>query len=827
MRTSLVAALLLASPAIAAAAPLAAMSADVEGTGAPVAIELGGDGVVHVGGARVALGDPLTKAALEVAPVHGKPAILAHVTSVRGDEAVILTRAAAWQIAWRGPVGAVGDGDEYAIDVAATPAGIVRYQSRFGVTRCDHQRALLFAEDFDGGKFARAGKLPLELAAGTPLLVAKLDAQPAEPPLLYKASAESTRKDAADAGSLAVPNELDDGRADTAWRTDGGVEGQFFTFKPLGNATARQLRVLGGDHGAKTRLDAANRPHELAIVGEHVAWRVELPDAAQQPLGAAYVVDLPAPVGGCLSVIVASTYGARGETAISELEIYADGERANGGEGTLADIVAKDGPDARSAGQRLAHGGAKSVAALDAQLARTSDAGVRRRLVRVLAEVRDPTAAPLLARAATSGWIDGRELIAVAESLGRMQQWHELRELAGDAKLALDVRIAAASAIDPGAPDGLAALVELAGDGPRELRRAVIERLQAAPASALVAAANAQAGASASGDLWRAATRAARHRAAERPAVLAAITAALPAASDYERRYRFVDGIAALGDAPALAALTTWLGALPAGTDAAALRQVAAAAIAVTPRPEAADLLLSLVRDLDPGVRMAALTALLASGDPAASPDASDRAIGERLARDSWEDVRVRAAQALGGRCARTEPAALLVTAVGKDRAIGVRTEALVALVHCHAGGVAELLARTWNDAKAPIALRTRAINLAIALGDPALGARLVGQLAGWRGAALESAPALALAVQAENAIGKLGAPGADIALMDALDDAAFPEIVGAAASGLGSLGAACPPAAKAKLHVLAHSDDLQIAVPARGAAAACGRAPQ
>ena len=81
---------------------------------------------------------------------------------------------------------------------------------------------------------------------------------------------------------LAVPNELDDGRNDTAWRADGPVDGQFFTFTPRGSAKARQLRVLGGDHGAKGKLDTANRPHELAIVTEHDAWRVDLPDAAQR-----------------------------------------------------------------------------------------------------------------------------------------------------------------------------------------------------------------------------------------------------------------------------------------------------------------------------------------------------------------------------------------------------------------------------------------------------------------------------------------------------------------------------------------------------------------
>jgi len=842
MRTPLVAAFLIAAPAIASAAPLAALSADVDGDGAPDAIELGTDGALHVHGSVVPIATAPTKATLAVAPIaagaHGKLAILARVTTAHGDEAVIVTRGAGatWQIAWRGEVGGVGLDGEYQIEVAATPAGLVRYQSRFDVRRCDGKLALLFAEDFDGAKFVRATKLPVDLPPGAKTLSAHLDTQPASKPQLYQAHAASSHAGASNALELAIPRELDDGNPATAWRTDAPAEGQFFTFTPRGAATAHELRVIGGDHASKAALEAANRPRELAIVSEHGAWRVELPDAAHEPIGAAYVVELPDAVAGCVTVVVASTYGKpSGPTAISELEVFADGERAGGGQAMLAHTVAIDGPGARAMAQQLARGGASSLPAIDAELGRVTDAGGRRRLVRVLVEIHDAAAAPLLAHAATAGWVDGAELLAVAGALGALHQEHELHDLAAKDDLALDVRIAAASALDPGSADGLAALMELAGAGPRELRHAVIERLASGPSTALVAAAQAQAApAPAAGDLWRAATRAARARPAERAAVLAAMSAALPAAADYERRYRLVDGVAALGDAPALATLTSWLGGLPAGDEAAALRQVAARALATSARPEALDLVLALVRDADPGVRLAALGALMQAGDAAAGApgpwhaaagaDAVDRAIGARLARDSWSDVRVRAAQALGGRCGRPPAAAMLVAAVGADPALDVRAESLVSLVQCHAAGTAELLAHTWGDAKAPLALRTRAIALAVTLGDRALATKLVGELAAWRGAALESAPALALAVEAANAIGRLGAPGADAALLDALDDAAFPEIVGAAAAGLGALGPACSAAAKTKLGALARTDDPQVAIPARHAVAVCGK---
>jgi hypothetical protein len=143
--------------------------------------------------------------------------------------------------------------------------------------------------------------------------------------------------------------------------------------------------------------------------------------------------------------------------------------------------------------------------------------------------------------------------------------------------------------------------------------------------------------------------------------------------------------------------------------------------------------------------------------------------------------------------------------------------------VQCHAAGVAALLARIWDDDKAPIELRSRAVLEAVALGDPALGVALVAKLTRWRGEALSSAAALALAQSAAASIGRLAPPGAARALRDALDDTAFPEIVQAAALGLGALGPVCPPAAKARLVELEREAD-QTAVAARRAAAQCGR---
>src|SRR5262249_14789526 len=154
-------------------------------------------------------------------------------------------------------------------------------------------------------------------------------------------------------------------------------EGQFFTFEPrLAAAKAAQLRILPA--GAKF-----NRPRRLGVVAAHGAWHIELPDGANDRAGTAYGADLPAAVGGCVPVILESTYGPpKGTTAIAELEVFGEGERSGGGEATLAHAIAVGDDGGIAAAQALARRGAAGVAAIDGELAKTSDDAVRWRLVR-------------------------------------------------------------------------------------------------------------------------------------------------------------------------------------------------------------------------------------------------------------------------------------------------------------------------------------------------------------------------------------------------------------------------------------------------------------
>ncbi|HET9622042.1 MAG TPA: hypothetical protein VFP84_11790, partial [Kofleriaceae bacterium] len=466
MRRSL-ALLALMFAGIAHAAPVATLRGELDG--APVALELGGDGVVKIGGAAVKVAPASPEGKLALGAYRGQPYVVVSLAR----EAVILRRdAGAWHEVARTPIGGVGLDHDYGVAVDATPDGVFRYQTRDDIRRCDGKPAYLFADKFDGAKFRRASALPIGVSDGAPVIAARRDGGPAAPPLIYQAHAASYEVGVGDAGGLAIPRELDDGKLDTAWREElaaSAGEGQLFTFEPrAGEARAASLRVVAAGK-------PFNRLRRIAIVAASGAWHAELPDAASEPAGTAFVVDLPQPVAGCVTVIIEATYGApRGQTAIAELEVFADGERTGGGDALLARVVADGAPGATTAAAALARRGAPGVTAIEAALAATTDRGARQRLVGALAQNGDPSAAPLLVHAATVGWVRDHGLREVIDALGRLDQGQALHDLAAAPRLALEARIAAASAIT-----GFAPLVDLVGHGASDVRRAARTRLAA------------------------------------------------------------------------------------------------------------------------------------------------------------------------------------------------------------------------------------------------------------------------------------------------------------------------------------------------------------
>ena len=807
----------------AAAAPIAQLASDVDGDSTKDNVELDASGELRIttkkGIDKVQVG-AVSAAKLSAAIVQHTPTIVIQTDK----EGIVLQRAGGgWKVLVRTPIGGAGLDADYSVALDAQPEGIYRYQTRPGANRCDGRPAYLFAEGFNGTKFQRLSKLPTGLPDSAQVISAKPDPNAAAEPLVYRAKFASHQPGAMDAGALAIPTELDDSKPDTAWREDltaSAGEGQFFTYLPrTSRAKAKQLRIV------TSSAKGNNRIQWLGIVGATAAFHVDVPDGAP---GSAFVADLPQPIEGCVTIVIESTYGApNGTTSIGELAVFAD----NDGDSALAQAVAEGTDGAKAAAQGLARRGAPAAAAIEAELAKAKDQAARVRLLRVAIDMHDAAAAPLLAKAVTDGDLQGSELVAAINALAGFGQANVLLGVAAKGGVPLAARVAAVHALRPANQHDLDVLVSLAGRGPRELRQATIEELTKVGVATLAPIAVAQAKPSAAGDLWRAITRRAHAQAAERAPALTAMVAALPDASDYERRYRLIDGIAAIGDAPALKSLATLFTKLAEGAEAAAFKHVAARAIAVNPRPDALDLLISLVGDHDAGVRLAALSALAGSSGGNEGPwhgavgaDGIDRVIQTSLYTDTWPEVRRFAAQVLGGRCSRPGPAAALTDSFSRDHDLGVRSDDLAALVQCKAAGVAALLAKVWDDGKAPLDLRKLAVNLTVPLEDAALATKLVGKFTQWRGAAIESEQALGLTQNAAYAIGRQAPPGAAEALMAALDDSAFPEIVAAAATGLGLLGAKCPAAAKPKLAELAKSDEQQIQIAAAHAVALCGK---
>jgi len=813
----------------AAAAPLATLSQDVDGDGTADTIELSA-GELRIatkgGTSKVALAVTAGRASLGGALARGVPSVIVQTDR---DGYVVQRVGGTWKQVAKTTVGGVGLDADYSIALATTADGVFRYQQRAGYRRCDGQPALLFAERLEGGTFRPASTLPTFVPAGAPTINARTEQAAPSAPMMFKARFASTQPGAPDAGALAIPAELDDGKPGSVWREDlaGAGEGHFITYLPrVRDVKATQLRIV------PAAIKNLNRPQRLAVVSAQGAWHVELPDSAKDK-AAAYVVDLPAPISDCVTIVIESTYGTSGTTAFGELEVWGEGEYGTGGDAMFARVIAKDENGVAAATQTLAHRGAAGVAAIEAELkAGTGGEAGRARLIRALIVNPDASRGPLLARAATERWVSGQDLVLALQSLAGLGQGQALHDIAARQAMPLPARVAAVRALQPSVDSERDLLVTLAGRGPRELRQAVIEVLAGVSVATLAPLATSQGTAAAAGDLWRAITRRAHAHPDERAPALVALAAALPTASDYERRYRIVDGIATLGDAPALRDLQQRLQTWPADAETSAIKQIAARAIAVEPRPEALDLVVALAADADPGVRLAALAAIATGGATgtagpwhnAAGAAGVDRVIITRLATDTWPEVRRYAAQVLGVRCSGGGTASALADAVARDPEVAVRSDALASLVECKATSAPALLAKLWDDRKAPLELRQHAVDLSATLGDQALAQQLVAKYRAWRSAAIESQQALALAQNAAYAIGRLRAPGAAEALTAALDDSAFPELVASAAAGLGLLGPACPASVRPKLKLLSRSDEQQVQLAASRAAEVCGK---
>ena len=843
----------------------AAETVDVDGDGKPDTVRIESTGALVVeraggGGAFVPFGltGTLGKTQLSFgAPGGGKgrPYIVAVAQIGRAWEGVALRwEKGALKELWRGPVGPAGDDGEYEVWIEARPAGLVRWQRRADLDRCDGTPAELFREAWDDGA---ARWKPARPSVRFPDVTATVKAVPGASlgAGWYRATGATTAAGAVDAGELVAPRVLEDGNPRTAWKEDRGGDGtgEMFTFRTtMKGGKAAALRFVAAPGG--------NRVRALTVIGKGATYEVVLPDAAEP-----VVATFPSPIDGCVTVAISAVdrKGAGNVTAIAELGIIADVELAPGGaEALLAAQVAKGGIAGESAARALAGRGAPAVQALTEALDK-ADGASRPRLLAALGKLRHPAVIEPVAKALATGELPEGDRKAAAELLASLGPEGEraLARVVADPKLAYPSmksdepsRLAAAQVLARTQPR---ALLEVAGEGSRELRAAIVDLVAGAGVPALLAwqrgddrAPDAEPpGAAARADVWRATARAAsadgvtaEARAAAAQAMLAALDATASLARDeaYELRYRLVAGLGAIGGGAELRGLVAWLGRAGDGAHARALRRVAANALGVNGSADARLALADLAGDKDAGTRLAAVRALAetrddddgappsphgaVTADETAARDAGDRAIATIVGGDAWPELRRAAASALGVRCQRKGPRDALETALERDRDLAVRIDALTALVTCKADGIAARLLRIADDGKREPDLRDRAVALYGQLGPPGATAVLLERLDRWRGQAFSDESALRLAVRAVTALGVLGDARAASALLSAARDGAFPELQAAAATALGALGPACPKDALPLLRQLAQSEQRGVSIAARGAMKTCGR---
>ncbi len=752
---------------------------------------------------------------------------------------------------WRGAVGPKGRDREWSLHVEATPNGLLRYQRKPGVTRCDGAPPYLFPEAYD---WKHKRFRPIKNLVRVKEDVARLQAKRQRPegiaavaaPAVYRARAASAQGGAGDAGELAAPREIDDGDPATVWRDAAGGDGrgEFITFNAtMPKAAVRALRIVPGDTSSAAAFREANRLKSFALLlGDERTFWIDFPRDPSTAPGAvedAYWVELPEEVEtSCATVVIGDVYRPRrssGETAIAELELFTAEELTSTGPfEAWAAKVADGGAGARASARALRGGGAAATSAVIAEVERhAGEADAQRRLRALLAEIGDPAGAPQIVAGLSDPALSTGELRALVASLARMapQAIPLVRELLlGTSADDRTRRAALEILVETKDADAAGALIDAVGIGSRAFRRSVAIALGTHAAARLTPIVEAAAAARREGavgreaDLWRAVgILAGGHATSEevRSRAGAVLADRLASATEYELRYRLLAAAGACNSEVALAALRAALRSAHRDAQGIALTRVAAAALSRNPSPTARSILEELAVDADPGVRKQVATALGGRDD---GDDTGDRTLAGLLGKDRWPMVRRATAGALGRRCGHSQTAArALEDAVEGDRDTDVRIAALSALADCRAAGAGDLLLKIADATDYPTSLRVRAAVLIGALGDRRYCKRAVELFEHRRRETWNSEPALRIASAAAGALGVLRCHEATRALVGAASDDAFPELQAAALTALGRI---CPRDAKVRdlFDRLARSGQGRVGLAARSARHACAR---
>jgi HEAT repeat protein len=823
--------LLVAAPALADEAPvrpLAGERLDVDGDGTmdDVSVEADGKIVVvrsgHAASQRLASAPwKITKVTLRAGPVEGR-----RVLDVRADlvsegagsltEVMLLTMDPGGQLAvlWQGVLGPQGRDGEWMRRIIVEPNGVLVYEERPGVERCDGTGTFLYPRRLDVTSrqlqpVALVPSVPKGAVALVPTRTPPAGLDDTSAPTVFRFTGASTQVgDGGSAAGLRIPRELDDGDPTTAWSEGlgGAGRGEFFT--ALGDgalAPVMALRVIPGDASTKTSFLEANRlKRVLILAGKTDSFVVDFP---ADPSPAAWWIVLPRPVKAtCLSVVIDEVYPGRsvsppafGRTAISELAVLTALDGGVAGLAHLTAQVATGGPQAESAARHLQRRGPDGVRALLDALAAPHPREEQARLRLALARTGDPAgAAEVVAAFREQPEVQALRTGLLAMGPGSVAP---LAALAADDKASQTARVAAAELLGkhPGARE---ALVDLLGKGPRAVRTAVTRGLGARredPAWVMDLAALTD-----GKDVARDADILRVVGLCLRSGPIPGLSFSYDPHAPYELRYRAAQLLGAASDALGLTAVLR-------DEKEPAIRQVALEAARDLP----GEIVTAALADKDPGVRTAALAALGA---------AHARELAVPLAKDRWPQVRRAAAEAAGRVCRSPEGAATVAAplraAVRDDLDLAVRRTALGAIAGCKLPGAADDLFAVAGDVRAPTALRRYAITLLGASGDKAQATRLLELFRNTRRSSFSSEEEMHVAETAAHALGVLGDRSAVPLLVESASDHTLPSLQAGAIAGLGEM---CPPQARQAIANALASSDPGVAAISRRVKLKCG----
>ena len=751
-----------ATPASVAGAPLATATLDLDGDGDgkpdTLALSAGGELTVTTG-ARPALqvfppASQLRTAvlSLKTAGASGSPERYVFVEAQTAGGrllGVVAVTGKGLRTAYAGPVGPIGRDGEYALTVAAAPAGLLRYQTAPGNARCDGEDRLFVEKYAADGGWQPAPALTLEsLRAAAPgSVTATAPAGLAPRPIgVYRFTAASAQPGVQRADLLTPPRELEDGQAATVWQIPGDAHGAFVTARATGTGHQIHAVRIEAPRPAPGGTSPGTLPRQVALTfepGSTAPLLLDLPGT-----GGVHWVRLAQPVKSrCVSVVVTGPAEVQ-HAALGEVAIYSELD-AKPADATLPQLVilAATGGSAEadaalrtllSLVEQRDAGRARAMAdAIGAELPKATGAG-RRRLHALLGALAPVSGAalggvlpPLVVRA-----------LALAPAGERPPLWRTLEQLGPGALVAVE-RLAQ----DPSQPKGLRAdLLARLGERPeaeavpillalvpaaateRELRPGVVTglsgTLRCKPASAPgLAAVAALSKAPAGTPAERAVVVEALGRACggcedagARAACADTLVAAWPPAPAspspldagpvFELRLRVLQGLLRIATVtePGLRLLQEVLASDPEPV----LRQHASRVATALPRTPATDALVrKALSDGDAGVRLVTLSTL------GLRDDAATRQATEKLAAgDAWPLVRRTALEAAAAQCTPGGGSNQVLRAALADGDEQVQRLGLAGLGRCEGAGALDLYTSVLRRADAAPALRGQACAL-------------------------------------------------------------------------------------------------------------------